>query len=83
MINLVMSGRINIGNNEEELVHKYVYLGYEITISRNKQTCELRRRIGLECATYGIHVFASDLHTGLKNDQYVLPVLTYGAETLT
>lgn len=88
MTNLVMSERIKIENTQIEEVDKYVYLGHEMRISRDNQTCELHRRINLGWAAYGKlrYIFRSDIPICLKRkvfDQCILPVLTYGAETLT
>lgn len=88
MTNLVPSGNIAIGDGEVELVDKYTYLGHEVRISRDNQTCELRRRITLSWAAYGKlrEVFKRNLPMCLKRkvfNQCVLPVMTYGAETLS
>lgn len=88
MTNLVPSGNITIGDEEVELADKYIYLGHEIRISRDNQTCELRRRITLSWAAYGKmrEVFKSNIPMCLKRKAYnqcILPVMTYGAETLT
>lgn len=65
-----------------------MYLGHEIKISRDNQTCEVQRRVSLEWTAYGKlrEIFKSKLPICLKRkmfDQCILPVLTYGAETLT
>ena len=88
MTNLVPSGNIAVGDCEVELVDKYTYLGHEVRISRDNQTCELKRRITLSWAAYGKlgDVFKSNLPICLKRkvfNQCILPVMTYGAETLT
>lgn len=88
MTNLVLSENINIAGTTIEQTSAYKYLGHEIRLSRDNQTNELIRRIGLTWAAYGKlrDVFKSDLPVCLKRkvfDQCVLPVLTYGAETLT
>lgn len=88
MTNMVPSEHIQIHNNRIELVHKYVYLGHEIKISRDNQTCELARRITLGWAAYGKmrDIFRANIPIHLKRkafNQCILPVLTYGAETLT
>ncbi|CAG9837260.1 unnamed protein product [Diabrotica balteata] len=88
MTNLVPNQNISIGGKEIELVDIYIYLGHEIMIGRDNQTHELKRRVGLGWAAFGKlrETFKSELPTCLKRkvfDQCVLPVLTYGAETLT
>lgn len=70
-----------------EEVASYKYLGHEVKITRDNQTCELHRRIGLTWAAFGKLKCAlkSDIPMCLKRkvfNQCVLPVLTYGAETL-
>ena len=80
--------QIFIGDNKVALVNKYNYLGHKIQISRDNQTCEIKRRVTLSWAAYGklADVFKSDMPQCLKRkvfDQCVLPVMTYGAETLT
>ncbi|XP_045459984.1 uncharacterized protein LOC123689085 [Harmonia axyridis] len=70
------------------MVHSYIYLGHEVRIGRDNQTAELLRRTTLGWAAYGKlrDVFKSDIPTKLKRKAFnmcVLPVLTYGAETLT
>ena len=88
MTNLVPSEQIFIGDKEKALVKKYNYLGHEILILRGNQTCEIKRRVTLSWAAYGgwRTVFKSDMPQCWKRkvfDQCVLPVMTYGAETLT
>ncbi|CAG9830961.1 unnamed protein product [Diabrotica balteata] len=88
MTNLVPSGPLKLENWNIETVDKYIYLGHEIQISRDNQTCELSRRIALGWATFGKikDVFKENIPIKLKRkafNQYVLPVLTFGAETLT
>ena len=86
--NLVLSGNLNINNIPLEQVHIYKYLGHEIGIRRDNQTHEILRRIGLSWAAFGKlrHILRSDIPICLRRKiftQCVLPVLTYGAETLT
>ena len=88
MTNLVLSGNLNINNIPLEQVHIYKYLGHEIGIRRDNQTHEILRRIGLSWAAFGKlrHILRSDIPICLRRkifNQCVLPVLTYGAETLT
>lgn len=88
MTNLVPSCGLKISDHEIELVDKYIYLGHEVRITRDNQTCELKRRTTLAWAAFGKlrDVFKSDIPVYLKRkvfDQCVLPVMTYGSETLT
>lgn len=88
MTNLVPSENITIGSKSIEQATAYKYLGHEIRIGRDNQTCELLRRVGLGWASFGRlkYVFKSDIPISLKRKVYnqcVLPVMTYGAETLT
>lgn len=88
MTNLVLGEAINIDGTRVEETTSFKYLGHEITIGRDNQTLEISRRIGLAWAAYGNlkYVFKAELPNCLKRkvfDQCVLPVLTYGAETLT
>ena len=68
MTNLVLSKQIFIGDKEEALVNKYDYLGHEIQISRDNQTCKIKRRVTLSWAAYGklADVFISDMPQCLK-----------------
>ncbi|KAH1004409.1 hypothetical protein HUJ05_005225 [Dendroctonus ponderosae] len=77
-----------LGDNEVQQVTSYKYLGHEIRIGRDNQTFEIFRRIGLTWAAFGNfrESFKSELPICLKRklfNQCVLPVMTYGAETLT
>ena len=45
MTNLVPSEQIFVGDKEEALVNKYNYLGHEIQISRDNQTCEKKEEL--------------------------------------
>lgn len=88
MSNLVLGGTIDVDNHAIEEVKEYKYLGHNMVLSRDIQTTELQRRIGLGWAAYGNlkKFFASNISQYLKckmYDQCVLPVLTYWAETLT
>lgn len=88
MTNMVPSENIVVDDCEVKLVDKYTYLGHEIRISRDNQTCEMKRRIVLSWAAYGKlrNIFRSDIPVCLKRkvfNQCILPVMTYGAETLT
>lgn len=88
MTNLVLSDNVSVGGTKIEQVMSYKYLGHEIRIGRDNQTCETYRRIGLAWAAFGKlkDVLKADIPMSLKRkvyDQCVLPVMTYGAETLT
>lgn len=88
MTNLVLSENITVAGNEIDQTTTYKYLGHEICIGKDNQTTELNRRIRLTWVAFGKlnHVFKSDLPMCLKRktfNQCILPVLTYGAETLT
>ena len=88
MTNLVASKNLTVSNLNIEQVYSYKYLGHEIRLGRDNQTCELDRRIGLTWAAFGklSHILKSDIPMCLKRKVYnqcVLPVLTYGAETST
>lgn len=88
MTNLVLSQNITLNDNHLQQVSTYKYLGHEVCISRDNQTLEIQRRLGLTWAAFGNlrNILKSDLPNCLKRkvfDQCVLPVLTYGAETLT
>ena len=88
MTNLVVSEGLNLNGSNLELVSSYKYLGHELRIGRDNQTCEINRRIGLAWAGFGKlqYVFKAHIPVCLKRkvyEQCVLPILTYGAETLT
>ena len=53
MTNMVFSEQIQIEDRVIEVVEKYLYLGHEIRIGRDNQTCEMLGRINLEWAAYG------------------------------
>ncbi|XP_044749804.1 uncharacterized protein LOC123310400 [Coccinella septempunctata] len=63
MPNLVPSANIAIGNHDVDLVDRYIYLGHEIRILRDNQTCKLKKRITLSWVAYGSlgNVFKSNL----------------------
>ena len=89
MTNLVLSEKITLDDMKVEQVVMYKYLGHEIRLGRENQTCENFRRMRLAWTAFGrlkSLVFGTDIPVCLKRkvfDQYVLPVMTYGAETLT
>lgn len=45
LTNLVSARNLQVQGEEIELVEKYTYSGYEITIGKNNQTYEMRRYI--------------------------------------
>lgn len=88
MTNLVPNNTMESNGNKVEQVHKYKYLGHEIRIGKDNQTCEIRRRISLGWAAFGKmrDTFKGDLPICLKKkvyEQCIMPVIMYGAETLT
>ena len=79
---------MTIGNDEIEIVENYEYLGHNLKLGLGNQTAEVRRRVGLDWAAFErlSYIFKSKMKNSLKRkvfDKCVLPVLTYGAETLT
>ena len=88
MTNIDDDREIKIGDTVIERVDTYVYLGHKLKLGRDNQTAEVKRRIGLGWAAFGrlSMIFKSKMNNSLKRkvfDTCVLPVLTYGAETLT
>jgi hypothetical protein len=88
MTNIDDDRDIKIGDTVIERVDSYVYLGHKLKLGLDNQTAEIRRRIGLGWAAFGklSLIFKSKMNNSLKRkvfDSCVLPVLTYGAETLT
>lgn len=89
MTNLVPAGKISISGQTITQVYDYKYLGHEIRLGRDNQTCEIQRRIGLGWAAFGRlrETFKNkEIPICLKRrvfEQCVAPVITYGAETLT
>lgn len=74
----------NIINN----VDQYIYLGHTIALGKPNQTAEINRRVRLSWAAFGklSYVLKSKIPINLKRkvfDTCILPVMTYGAETLT
>lgn len=47
MTNLVVSENLTVSNLNIEQIYLYKYLGHEIRLGRDNQTCEIGRRIGL------------------------------------
>ena len=88
MTNIDDDRDIKIGDTIIERVDSYVYLGHKLKLGLDNQTAEVKRRIGLGWAAFGKLrlIFKSQMNNSLKRkvfDTCVLPVLTYGAETLT
>ena len=88
MTNIDDDRDIKIGDTVIERVDNYIYLGHKLKLGLDNQTAEIRRRIGLGWAAFGKLnlIFKSKMNNSLKRkvfDSCVLPVLTYGAETLT
>ncbi|KAH1028359.1 hypothetical protein HUJ05_001719 [Dendroctonus ponderosae] len=88
MTNLVANENLTVNNLNIEQVYSYKYLGHEIRLGRDNQTCEIGGRTGLIWAAFGklSYILRSDIPMCLKRrvfDQCILPVVTYGAETLT
>lgn len=88
MTNIDTDKVIRIDNDIIEFVDNYKYLGHNLKLGIENQTSEVRRRVGLGWAAFGKlgYIFKSNMNNSLKRqvfDACVLPVLTYGAETLT
>lgn len=79
MINLVPSEKLKLRVAEIDITDNYVYLGYEVRISRGNQTTKMQGRNNHGWAAYGS--LRDDILIKLKSkafNQCVLPVLTYG-----
>jgi len=86
MTNLVPNKEVIIEDAAVEIVEKYIYLGRKMRISRDNQIAELLRRRTIRCAVFEKLCDIFKVPMKLKRkvfNQCVLPVLTYGAETLT
>src|SRR6202012_467856 len=88
MTNIDDDAVIKVGDDVIERVDSYIYLGHKLKLCLDNQTDEEKRRIGLGWAAFGKLrlIFKSKMNNSLKRkvfDSCVLPVLTYGAETLT
>lgn len=72
MTNLVLSGNTLADEDNVEQVATYKYLGHEITIGRENQTHEIKKRIGLTWTAFGKlrNVFKTDISTCLKRNVY-------------
>ena len=85
-VNVVDNSPINLNNVLIENVQGYVYLGQHYSLKEKNQNKEIQRRIMAGWAAYAKHrdIFKSNLAICLKRQVYnsfVLPVMTYGAET--
>lgn len=88
MINLVLSKFITLETMKLKHLEKYNYFGHVMKISRDNQKYNLSKKIRLGWAAYAKlqDIFKSDIPINLKGkmfNQYILPVLLYGSETLT
>jgi Reverse transcriptase (RNA-dependent DNA polymerase) len=78
-----------IDNQQIENVSHYIYLGHNITLGKENQWAEVTRRIALTWAAFGklTHILKNpDIPINLKRKVYnscILPVTTYGMETMT
>lgn len=82
------SGPIDINVSQMQKFVSYKYLGQKIAISRDNQTSELYQWIGLIWVALGNlwDILKLELPVCLIRkvfNEYVLPVLIYGADTLT
>lgn len=80
--------QIQIENQTIENVTEYIYLGHKIQRGKENQAAEIPRRVGLSWAAFGKLGFilrSRDTPINLKRKVFescVLPVLTYGLETI-
>lgn len=80
--------RVYIDGKEIEKVEEYVYLGHTIRVGKENQTAEIGRRIRLTWSAFGKmrYIFKnSGIPINLKRkvfDTCILPVATYGLETM-
>lgn len=80
--------QVIVNGQRIENVKEYIYLGHAIKLGKENQTTEISRRIKLGWAAFGKlnFIFKSKIPNSLKRDVYnkcVLPVMTYGLETMT
>lgn len=79
---------IYIDGTRLENVEEYIYLGHSIRVGKENQTAELKRRIRLTWIAFGKmnYIFRNnDIPINLKRkvfDTCILPVATYGLETM-
>jgi hypothetical protein len=88
MTNIATDANITIQNEVVERVDDYKYLGHTLRLGYVNQKNEIGRRIGLTWAAFGKlnFIFRSKMDIRLKTkvyEQCILPVMTYGSETLT
>ncbi|PZC84828.1 hypothetical protein B5X24_HaOG203818 [Helicoverpa armigera] len=77
---------ITVNNIPIEYVDKYIYLGKQISFSKERNTEEVDRRVASTWKNYWAHkvVFKSRLPLSAKKivmDSVILPCLTYGCQT--
>lgn len=70
-------------------ISEYIYLGHKIQLGKENQTAEISRRVSYSWTAFGKLAFifrSRDIPINLKRKAYescILPVLTYGLETMT
>lgn len=78
-----------VGNDILENVNEYIYLGHALKLGNENQTAEISRRIRMTWAAtskLGFILQDSKIPINLKREVFnmcVLPVLTYGVETMS
>lgn len=83
------SRQLKMGNQYIEAVDEYIYLGHKIKLGKDNQRAEIPRRIGMSWTAFRKLRFIltnKDVPINLKTKVYntcVLPVTTYGLETMT
>lgn len=81
--------KVTIDNHDFETVDEYTYLGHRIKLGKDNQTAEIAHRVNLGWAAFGNlkHILRNrSIPNSLKKkvyEQCVLPVITYGMETVT
>lgn len=82
-------GDVHLEGQKIEKVNEFIYLGHTITLGKENQTAEIIRRIRLTWAAVGrlgTKLRNPTLPVNLKRKVFntcILPVLTYGMETMT
>ncbi|XP_045465548.1 uncharacterized protein LOC123674648 [Harmonia axyridis] len=80
--------KVEMDGNEIEKASEYVYLGHTITMGKQNQTAEITRRIRMTWVAVGKlrNVLRNpEIPINLKRKVFntcILPVLTYGVETM-
>lgn len=79
---------IMINNTPLEFVEKYIYLGKQISFSKERNMDEINRRVAITWNKFWYHkeIFKSQLSLPTKKivmDTTILPCLTYGCQTWT